>query len=88
MLVSLLFFDDSSSGAGFGVTINFFAAVDFFVVIAFSSENGSEIKSLQWKYVLCSFFLINAKNMYNIYGRNGSLNLKSFTNESFFNVTL
>lgn len=52
------------------------------------TQNSSQIKSVQWKCVICSFSPINGKNMYHIYGWKGCLNLKRFTDEAFFNDTL
>lgn len=57
ILFSLLFFNYSASGAGFGVTINFFAVVDFFVAIAFSPENTKQQPNQICTVKMCLMFL-------------------------------
>lgn len=90
ILFSLLFFNYSASGAGFGVTINFFAVVDFFVVIAFSPENTKRQPNQICTMKMCLMFLFpnQWQTHAEYYGWNGCLNLKRFTDEAFFNDTL
>lgn len=90
ILFSLLFFNYSASGAGFGVTNNFFAVVDFFVAIAFSPENTKQQPNQICTMKMCLMFLFPNQWQKHVeyYGWNGCLNLKRFTDEAFFNDTL